>query len=98
MSPIRQRAETVICEVERCRDCRHKIACSATSMRRAPEGPSSLVLASLPPVQTLADDSFGATTQALIDTSLQYRKRACAAGIAAVCSESVDAMIGSGDR
>lgn len=36
--------------------------------------PSANVIANCPKLQPLTDDSFGATAQALVETSIQYRK------------------------
>jgi hypothetical protein len=44
-----------------------------------------LVVASCPPLQPLADDTFGATTLRLVDVAVQYRICACAAGLQEQC-------------
>jgi hypothetical protein len=44
------------------------------------------VVASCPKLAPIIDPSFGATTIALIETSIQYRKCACAAGISEMCA------------
>ena len=45
------------------------------------------MVASCPNLAQITDASFGATTIALIETSIQYRKCACAAGISEMCAK-----------
>lgn len=52
--------------------------CGTLKTAQAP-GPSPLVVASCPELQPLTDPSFGATVQALVDTSIQYRECRAAA-------------------
>jgi hypothetical protein len=53
------------------------LGCSTLSTPRVE--PSPLLRLNCPPLQALSDPSFGATTQALIETSVQYLKCRAAA-------------------
>jgi hypothetical protein len=53
--------------------------CSGSMPRSSSPVPSPLLVASCPPLQPLADDSFGATTLKLEEVAAQYWKCRAAA-------------------
>jgi hypothetical protein len=53
------------------------VGCATTKQNYV--GPSPLVIASCPDLTLVTDKAFGTTVQALIDTSIQYRKCQAAA-------------------
>lgn len=55
------------------------VGCARSTMPLQAPGPDPLVMASCPPLPTLQDDSFGATTAMLVEVAGQYHKCRAAA-------------------